>query len=134
MTQRDKPEKQPSQASMEAGRRLAACRVKAGLTQAQLSALTGWREELPRRAGAYGPSRIGMYEQGKRTIGLEEAQRFSEIFSDYHPAYFMAAISERESRILMAAKERPVPSKPMQAEESITLKKAEKTRTERRAA
>ena len=90
--------------AVEAGKRLAAVRKIHGLSQEALAEKTGWVKDEAPGPRAYTPSTIGMYEQGSRGVHAAEASRFSEIFPEYHPAYFAGLIDARESAILLAAR------------------------------
>jgi transcriptional regulator with XRE-family HTH domain len=109
---------QMKQVRKESGIRIKRVRMKAGLTQKELAEKTGFREARDiQPSGALTPSRIGNYEQGTRWIGWDEALVLSRIFPDYHPAYFLAVITEQEARVLKAMESpdrtrSPIPFKP----------------------
>ena len=90
----------------EMGRRIAEARKARGWTQKELAEQTGWSESAADDGSAAGfsPSRIGNYEQGERRVSNEEAEVFAQVFG-LHPAYFLAAISEQEARVLSAMRD-----------------------------
>lgn len=97
----------PDEVALECGRRLAECRNAKGMTQADLSKATSYRD----RKSGLSPSRIGNFEQGTRRIRLEEAEILARVFTNYPAAYFMGAVSKRESKMLIALRteDNPVP-------------------------
>lgn len=87
---------------MLSGQRIRAAREANGWSQKDLSKATGWKTDTAFRTNCLTPSAIGNYEQGKRRVDLERAQILTRVFPSYHPAYFMGAISEHESRVIVA--------------------------------
>lgn len=88
--------------ALECGRRLKEAREAQGWSQLQLAKASGYRSDRDVQRGVLKPSTIGMWEQGRRRIGLEEARALSKVLTEYPPAYFMAAITEQEARVLKA--------------------------------
>jgi len=81
------------------GERMKRCRQERNWTQERLSVATGYEPDNPRGAGL-SPTRIANYEQGTRRMGVEEAELLATIFTEYHAAYFLGLIDEREARML----------------------------------
>jgi hypothetical protein len=73
------------------------------MTQVEVSAETGWRQEDADHGKAIGisPSQLGNYEQGTRRFQQEEAEQFSRVFG-LPSAYFLVVIDDREAEVLMA--------------------------------
>lgn len=93
--------------AMRSGKRIRACRQEHGWSQEELAKQTGYVVDET-KVGASSPSSIGMYEQGRRRIGFEEAEVFAKLFPEWpHPAYFMGVITDKEARVLIALGEAP---------------------------
>lgn len=111
----------------ESGNRIRAARQARGWTQKKLSEAMGWNETEGRQpVGALKPSAIGNYEQGARRVGWEEALALSRVFTEYPPAYFMAAISETEAAIIHAVQKGTQPRAVSPFAETIRPRKRHK--------
>ena len=107
----------------EAGRRIQECRAERGMRQEDLAIATGWRKDLAAEEQApdvLSPSRIGNFEQGTRRIGYEEAIVLQRVFRR-PAAWFMAAITYPEAKLLAALTDMLPPPGPSDTPEADEL-------------
>lgn len=91
----------------DARNRLIAARKANGWSQKELAMKTGWiddgRDAVKQPEGSLSPSQIGNFEQGTRSIGMEDAEILGRVF-EVPSAWFVGAVSKQEAEIIQAAR------------------------------